>query len=104
MAKEAIKRISEAEFAAAETEKNVAAECKRIIEDAENKAAEFIESARRCADDIMSIKTHEAKKAAEEINKRAETEASKESLKIRIRASQLKERAVSIIIDELIRR
>lgn len=103
MAREALKRISEAEAAAEQEEKNAAAEADTIIKRAEEAASELIAAAEQRAGDMIRSKKRDAEHEAAAINEQTSAKAAGEAETIRKRAEALTERAISLITAELIR-
>ena len=102
MAKDAMKRIADAEDKAAETEERAKAQCNTIAKEAALRAEEILEDARIKGKVLIEARLEAAEKAASEIEQKAEQDAKNQAADLRKSALNSYEKAVNMVIDTVL--
>ena len=102
MAKDAMKRIADAEDKAAETEERPKAQCNTIAKEAALRAEEILEDARIKGKELIEARLEAAEKAASEIEQKAEQDAKNQAADLRKSALNSYEKAVNMVIDTVL--
>lgn len=102
MAKDAMKRIADAEDKAAETEERAKVQCNTIAKEAALRAEEILEDARIKGKELIEARLEVAKKAASEIEQKAEQDAKNQAAALRKSALNSYEKAVNMVIDTVL--
>ena len=102
MAKDAMKRIADAEDKAAETEERAKAQCNTIAKEAALRAEEILEDARIKGKELIEARLEAAEKAASEIEQKAEQDAKNQAAALRKSALKRKKKAVNMVIDTVL--
>lgn len=102
MARDAMKRIADAEDEAAKTEERAKAQCNTIAKEAALRAEDIVENARIKGRELIKARLAEAEKAAADIEEKAEEEAKKQAEALRKSALNSYERAVNMVIDTVL--
>ena len=83
MAKDAMKRIADAEDKAAETEEKAKVQCNTIAKEAALRAEGILEDARIKGKELIEARLEAAEKAASEIEQKAEQDAKNQAAALR---------------------
>ena len=102
MAKDAMKRIADAEDEAAKTEERAKAQCNTIAKEAALRAEEILENARIKGKELIEARLEAAEKAASEIEQKAEQDAKNQAAALRKSALNSYEKAVNMVIDTVL--
>lgn len=102
MAKDAMKRIADAEDEAAKTEERAKAQCNTIAKEAALRAEEILENARIKGKELIEARLEVAEKAASEIKQKAEEDAKNQAAALRKSALNSYEKAVNMVIDTVL--
>lgn len=102
MAKDAMKRIADAEDKAAETEERAKVQCNTIAKEAALRAEEILEDARIKGKELIEARLEAAEKAASEIEQKAEQDAKNQAAALRKSALNSYEKAVNMVIDTVL--
>ncbi len=102
MAKDAMKRIADAEDKAAETEEKTKIQCNTIAKEAALRAEEILEDARIKGKELIEARLEAAEKAASEIEQKAEQDAKNQAAALRKSALNSYEKAVNMVIDTVL--
>ena len=102
MAKDAMKRIADAEDKAAETEERAKVQCNTIAKEAALRAEEILENARIKGKELIEARLEVAEKAASEIEQKAEQDAKNQAAALRKSALNSYEKAVNMVIDTVL--
>ena len=102
MAKDAMKRIADAEDKAAETEERAKVQCNTIAKEAALRAEEILENARIKGKELIEARLEVAEKAASEIEQKAEEDAKNQAAALRKSALNSYEKAVNMVIDTVL--
>ena len=102
MAKDAMKRIADAEDKAAETEERAKVQCNTIAKEAALRAEEILEDARIKGKELIEARLEAAEKAASEIEQKAEQDAKNQAADLRKSALNSYEKAVNMVIDTVL--
>ena len=102
MAKDAMKRIADAEDEAAETEERAKVQCNTIAKEAALRAEGILEDARIKGKELIEARLEAAKKAASEIEQKAEQDAKNQAAALRKSALNSYEKAVNMVIDTVL--
>lgn len=102
MAKDAMKRIADAEDKAAETEERAKAQCNTIAKEAALRAERILEDARIKGKELIEARLEVAAKAASEIEQKAEQDAKNQAAALRKSALNSYEKAVNMVIDTVL--
>ena len=102
MAKDAMKRIADAEDEAAKTEERAKAQCNTIAKEAALRAEEILENARIKGKELIEARLAEAEKATADIKQKAEEDAENQAAALRKSALNSYEKAVNMVIDTVL--
>ena len=102
MAKDAMKRIADAEDDAAKTEERAKAQCYTIAKEAALRAEEILEDARIKGKELIEARLEVAEKATADIKQKAEEDAKNQAAALRKSALNSYEKAVNMVIDTVL--
>ena len=102
MAKDAMKRIADAEDKAAETEERAKVQCNTIAKEAALRAEGILEDARIKGKELIEARLEVAEKATADIKQKAEEDAENQAAALRKSALNSYEKAVNMVIDTVL--
>ena len=102
MAKDAMKRIADAEDEAAKTEERAKAQCNTIAKEAVLRAEGILEDARIKGKELIEARLEVAEKATADIKQKAEEDAKNQAAALRKSALNSYEKAVNMVIDTVL--